>query len=198
MDRLPALIRVALGTLALACAVGGCEDKKASSEPPPSRVNAAKVTANQGATTEAFCDVYAKAADAKPLAWPALASGAPPAAAKTWRWINVWATWCKPCVEEMPRLAKWRDKLGIDLAFVSVDDSDDAIAAFRKEHPGTPASLRIADTKAQEAWIAQLGLPGAPPIPIHIIVDDQSRVRCVRAGGVLESDYAIIEKLIRE
>jgi len=190
MDRLSALIALA--------ALGACEETKPSGDP-PSRVNAAKTTQHKGATVESFCDVYAAAAKAPKLVWPALAE-APPAPAAGWRWINIWATWCKPCVEEMPRLVKWQAKLGgptkLDLAFVSVDESADDITTFKKSHPDTPATLRLADSKTQEAWFTQLGLVGAPPIPIHVFVDAQQRVRCVRAGGVRDADYAIIEKLL--
>jgi thiol-disulfide isomerase/thioredoxin len=110
MDRLPAL--------AIALALVSCDEGK-SGEPPPSRVNAAKTTKGQGTTVESFCDVYASGDKAKPFAWPKLAESSPwPTSSNTWRWINVWATWCKPCVEEIPRLVKWRDKLKtFDLAF---------------------------------------------------------------------------------
>jgi thiol-disulfide isomerase/thioredoxin len=185
MDRLSALICLALL---------GCEDSRPSGDP-PSRVNAAKTTQQKGTSVESFCDVHATADKAAKLAWPALAEPAPKPAT-TWRWINVWATWCKPCIEEMPRLAAWKKKLGNDLVFVSVDESADEIAGFKKSHPETPDSLRLADAKSQEAWFAQLGLQGAPPIPIHVFVDPQQRVRCVRAGGVRDQDYAIIEKLL--
>ncbi len=194
MDRLPALnIMVAGVTLVVAC-----DERKAGSGDPPSRVNAAKTSAHKGATTESFCDVYAKPEKAVPLVWPALASGEVPAAAKTWRWINVWATWCKPCTEEIPRLTQWRDRLKVDLAFLSVDETEDEVVAHRKLHPETPASLRIANPKVQEAWVAQLGLTGSPPIPIHVFVDPANKVRCVRAGGVLASDYSMIERLLTE
>ncbi len=193
MDRLSALITV----LALSLS---CEESKP--EPAPSRVNGAKTTKGQGATVDAFCDVHSSADNAKPLAWPAL-TGAAPAPAATWRWINVWATWCKPCVDEIPRLAKWNTKLAaagkkFDLAFVSVDESADDVGAFRKDHPEIASSLRLADSKAQDAWFAQLGLTGSPPIPIHVFVDPQQRVRCVRAGGVRDQDYGVVEKLLAE
>ncbi|MEO8701627.1 MAG: thioredoxin-like domain-containing protein, partial [Kofleriaceae bacterium] len=107
--------------------------------------------------------------------------------------------WCKPCVEEMPRLQKWRDKLSvgrkIDLAFVSVDESDTELTEHRKRYADMPATLRLADSKTQEAWFEQLRVK-SPTIPIHIFVDPANRVRCVRSGSVREQDYAIIEKLL--
>ncbi len=200
MDRLPAVIPTTAAALALL--VAGCDDKGSQPAAPPSRVNAAKVAPQQGVTTEAFCDVYATAAAAKPLTWPALASGQAPSRAaapnQPWRWINVWATWCKPCVEEIPRLVAWRERLGFDLTLLSMDASDDDVTAFRTAHPATPATLRVKDETTHTAWIAQLGLQGSPPIPIHVFVDPQDRVRCVRAGGVSDSDRAVIERLLRE
>src|SRR5262245_8093399 len=118
MDRLPALIGLC-ATLAAACDEG----KKGGDDPPPSRVNASKGAEHKGATAEGFCDVHFAGDKGPKFTVPALVGGSLPVAAKSWRWVNVWATWCKPCVEEMPRLAKWREQLGaaghpFELSFV--------------------------------------------------------------------------------
>lgn len=199
--------RAATATATLAAlaalAAAGCEDRKPSAEDPPSRVNGAKTQTRQGATPEAFCDVYHRPGEGPTLQWPAMApaSGAAPPAGTGWRWINVWATWCKPCVEEMPRLRAWREKLTaagkpFELAFVSVDDGDAEIAAFRKAHADAPPSMRLAEPDKYLRWFHDLGLTGEPPIPVHFVVDPSGHVRCARAGGVREQDYPVIEKLL--
>jgi thiol-disulfide isomerase/thioredoxin len=194
-------------TCALAAAAlgAGCEDKKqTSSVDPPSRVNASKTGAQKGASVEAFCDVQFPPGKGPLVQWPALAGGAgAPASPAAWRWINVWATWCKPCVEEMPRLRAWQEKrIGAgkpyDLVFVSVDESDAEVAEFRKAHPDAPPTLRLADPAKMGAWFRDLGLTGDPPIPIHVFVDTTNRVRCARAGGVRETDHPVVEKLLSE
>jgi len=52
--------------------------------------------------------------------------------------INFWATWCAPCKVEMPSLntlyAKLRDK-GFEVLAVSIDDSDEPVIQFLKDHP---------------------------------------------------------------
>jgi thiol-disulfide isomerase/thioredoxin len=197
--------RVAFAAVAgVAIALGACDTKGAKpSGIPVSRTDGAKVSTGQTATAEAFCDVHAADDKAAPFHWPELAAGSTaPAAQATWRWINVWATWCEPCVEEMPRIAAWRDKLAatgkhVDLAFVSVDDSDADIDAFRASHPGTPPSIRIASADKRAAWLGSLHLiDGA--IPIQLFVSPANRVRCARAGGVREKDYGVVEKLLAE
>jgi thiol-disulfide isomerase/thioredoxin len=170
---------------------------------PPSRTDGAKVAAAKTSTTEAFCDLHA--ADDKAVAWrwPELAAGSTaPGPATTWRWVNVWATWCKPCIEEMPRLAAWRDKLAaagrrIELAFVSVDDTDAEVEAFRASHPDTPPSIRVANVDQRAAWLKGFGLDDGA-IPIHLFVSPGNRLRCARAGGIREKDYGVIEKLLAE
>jgi len=192
MDRLSAVIVIALVA---------CEDTSGKpSGDPPSRVNGAKV-AQKTTSTEAFCDVHFTADKAPAFAWPAIANA--PNAASGWRWVNVWATWCKPCIEEMPRLVKWRDKLAaagkkVDLAFVSIDETDDDVAAYRKEHADAPATLRMPDPKMRATWFKSLGLDGEPPIPVHVFVDAKGRTRCARAGGVREQDFGAVEKLLGE
>lgn len=197
---------LAAATACSLLAASACDERKPAGEAPSSRGNAAKVNTKQGATVEAFCDAHFAAGAGPEFQWPPLAgtgsAGAAPAnAGNGWRWVNVWATWCKPCIEEMPRLRAWRDKLTaagkpIELAFISIDEGDEEIADFRKRHPDTPPSTRIAQVTQSSAWMRSLGLTGDPPIPVHFFVDGANRVRCARAGGVREQDYAVVEKLL--
>lgn len=50
--------------------------------------------------------------------------------------VNFWATWCKPCEEEMPameRLYRALEPEGLELLAVSVDDTRDVVEAFQAE-----------------------------------------------------------------
>jgi len=194
MDRLSALVLVAL----VACGKSDAPDL-------PSRAEGSKVAAGQKPTTQAFCDFH-KTDDSGPLLQiPPVGEVKVTSKPGSWTWLNIWATWCKPCVEEMPRIAKWRDKLSaktpptpIVLAFVSLDDNDADVTAYGKLHPEMTRTARLADPKSQGDWFKQLGLDASPTIPIHVFVSPTGHVRCARAGSVREQDYAAIELLLAE
>lgn len=191
MDRLSAL-SVALAALA-ACT--SCDEQK---QPPAERVNAVKARP-KGASSDAFCD-FAPKTPTK-FAYPKLAGPPPATPPGAWKWVNVWATWCKPCIEEMPRLAKWQSDLARDGhkvkgVFLSIDESDDEVSAFRAKHPDLGEGARVADPKEIGNWYKTLGLDEGAPIPIHVWVDPENNVRCVRAGGLRDNDYASVAQVL--
>lgn len=51
--------------------------------------------------------------------------------------VNIWATWCGPCKEEMPAMQRMYDSLGASgfrIAAVSIDQDDpDAVRAFARD-----------------------------------------------------------------
>jgi len=188
MDRLPTLI-------ALCATLTACD--KQSSEPPASRTNGAKVTTSQ-VTVEELCDKHFPDDTGPLLKLPALVDGTLAPSSTTWRWINIWATWCKPCVEEMPRLVRSRDKLGkpVDLAFISVDEDPADIASHRADHPDTPPSPRPPDPKKMGQLFAPVGPHAPAPVPIHVFVRPSGHVACARAGSVRDRDLPAIKQLL--
>lgn len=202
MDRLHTV--VLLLALSAGCKKEGGEEKGKPVEEDEGRINAVETVEKKAVSVEEFCDVLPKSAgEAKPLLMPPLAAGQSAPAATGWRWVNVWATWCHPCVEEMPLLAAWQKQLAgeglkYDLLFVSADDTDQEIDAFRKQHPATPSSLRIdkPDT-ALPTWLGAIGIGENAPIPVHLLVDPAGKVRCVRAGQVKESDLPAVRSLLK-
>ena len=50
--------------------------------------------------------------------------------------LNFWATWCPPCVQEMPSLVELQKKLGdkVTVLAVSEDADDNAFTQFVRDH----------------------------------------------------------------
>jgi hypothetical protein len=202
MDRLQPLSTLAALTLAGGLFAAACKDKDTPASERQTRERSETVEARpeDRRTPGEVCDRLPPAARAPRFDWPALTGEAPSPTKGRWLWVNVWATWCRPCIEELPRLTAWRDRLRsrgakLDLVLLSADSSDREIAAFRAEHPGTPPSLRLVDTDRLPAWVKELGIAGAS-LPVHVLVDGNGRLRCARASGVGEGDYEAFETLV--
>jgi thiol-disulfide isomerase/thioredoxin len=61
--------------------------------------------------------------------------------------LNIWATWCGPCVREMPSIARLAQEprlqgKGIEFVCVSVDDSSDTVRRFLEGRSWSMAFLR--------------------------------------------------------
>jgi thiol-disulfide isomerase/thioredoxin len=190
----PTLAALALATLA---GLGGCDDKSAQNPAPLSRVVAVKADKHDDAA--GLCDVQKSAADAPAFVLPSVEEGELPLSPGRPRWVNVWATWCPPCVEELALLAKAKADGAakpFDLTFISVDVSREVIDKFALVHPEAKASLRAVDPQAIEAWLPKVGLDTGATLPIHLFVDGAGRVRCARTGGVRDTDLPRIHKLL--
>jgi thiol-disulfide isomerase/thioredoxin len=198
----PAIAAVSIAALLIACSgsrgpEGVHEGAGAGSSPPP-RVEA--VASRREDPAARFCDLAYRPGEGRLLALPA--TEGPPPPTQGWRWINVWATWCAPCVEELPRIVAWRTRLAqdgvpVDTYFVSVDASPEDIARFRAAHADVPESARLVDPGGLPALISALGLDPGATIPIHAIVDPEHRIRCVRTGSVGERDYETVRAILR-
>jgi thiol-disulfide isomerase/thioredoxin len=186
MDRLPTLIAVLL----LACG-----DDSSSTVSNESRFVAVTEEATDTPSLADFCEAQPENAR---FAMPPIEGGAP--ATGGWRWVNVWATWCEPCVEEMPMLRRWETQLRaegspIALVFLSADREAEAIERFRTEHADAP-SIRISDPAALATWVTTTGLDEGAPLPLHVFVDPSDHIRCARAAAVGPDDYETVRYLV--
>lgn len=190
--------------------IAACDDSKPSTttEQAPSRFNAPKkAQASQAATS--FCEktwpagegakVFTPPAE-KPL--PNGSSASAFVAGKGWTWVNLWATWCRPCVEEMALLDTWqkslqKDGLPLALELYSVDDDTNDLAGWLKKGT-TPGTVRWLKGGAGDlpAVLESLGVEKNSPIPVHALVDGNGNLRCARVGSVHTEDYAAIKSII--
>jgi len=98
--------------------------------------------------------------------------------------LNLWATWCAPCVRELPALSHLQAALGpkrLSVVPVSVGrDTAAETAAFLKQHK---AELPVyIDTKS-----TFLHAFGAFGLPLTVLIDPQGR-EIARASGAVHWD----------
>ncbi len=90
--------------------------------------------------------------------------------------LNVWATWCVPCVEEFPALVKLNDHYPdneVELIGLSVDselDIDSLVIPFIEKN-GVKFYIYVAEESAAEAIIQYLNEDWSGAIPVSVIYD---------------------------
>lgn len=95
--------------------------------------------------------------------------------------INLWATWCGPCIEEMPELERFAQAQGdsaVQVVGIALDDAEAVQEFLRKVPVGYPILL-------DEAGPADAGVRLGNPkgvLPYSVLLDAQGRVVKQRIG----------------
>ena len=86
--------------------------------------------------------------------------------------INVWASWCDPCREEIGSLERLSQRFGskqINVIGISTDDDASAATAFIRDS-------KLTFTNYLDSNVRLENLLGANTIPLTILVDERGRI----------------------
>lgn len=96
--------------------------------------------------------------------------------------LNFWATWCKPCREEIPMLMQAQKELadqGVQIVGLAVDRREPVERFAKAFNINYPVLIPMAGVvRLQDA------LGGGPGLPFTVIVDRQGRIRARVAGRI--------------
>ena len=108
--------------------------------------------------------------------------------------IDFWATWCGPCVAEVPNVVAAYERLhpkGFEIVGISFDEEVDALKAFTAKH-----KMNWAQYFDGEGWKNKFGAEfGIRGIPAMWLVDKKGNLRDLEARTDLA---AKVEKLLTE
>ncbi len=107
------------------------------------------------------------------------------------RLLNIWASWCLPCIAEAPHLETLRRE-GVDIVGIAIRDRPEDVARFLATH-GNPYSRIGADDLSE----VQLGI-GSSGVPETFVIDGQGIIRHQHIGDVRAEHVAVLLEKLQE
>ena len=105
--------------------------------------------------------------------------------------LDFWATWCAPCIEEMPSLVRMQQLMkpkGVTVLAVSIDADESDYRRFLRDHNVTLLSVRDPDQKSNSLY-------GTSKYPETYIIDRNGVVRRKFIGAVDWTDREVLDYL---
>lgn len=104
------------------------------------------------------------------------------------RLLNIWASWCLPCIAEAPQLEALQ-KQGVEIVGIAIRDRPEDVANFLSRH-GNPYA-RIGSDKISEVQLAM----GSSGVPETFVIDGKGIIRHQHIGDIRPDD---VPKLIAQ
>ncbi len=104
--------------------------------------------------------------------------------------VQLWATWCPFCRKQNPlldRLWRARQKDGLELLGLSIDEKPDVIKRYVDEN-----GYRFPVARFDSAWWSAIGRPKG--LPILWVIGRDSRLKQIEIGEMFPEDIELLER----
>ncbi|BCN94270.1 hypothetical protein THMIRHAM_20550 [Thiomicrorhabdus immobilis] len=105
--------------------------------------------------------------------------------------VNFWASWCPPCVHEMPSMARLKTHYAgqdVEILAVNLGEEKTQVESFLTEHPVNFPVLLDDDASAVKAWKVFA-------YPSSYLIDKPGQIRFALFGATEWDDIAHIQKI---
>lgn len=109
--------------------------------------------------------------------------------------VNLWATWCRPCVREIPELVKLQQKhqeqkfTVIAVSFDDIEDLNPKVRDFARQNmPDFIHYLQKDDDPEQFVRVMDAEWEGV--VPTNFLLDREGKLRAKLIGGKTYEDFA--------
>ena len=108
--------------------------------------------------------------------------------------ISFWATWCKPCIQELGFLKKLHKKLAKDLVVLAIStDGPDSASAVEEKVQSKGLTMPVLLDPSGEV-LAQFNPGGS--LPFSVYIDRNGRLHSTHDGFAIGDDIKI-EKIVK-
>ena len=118
--------------------------------------------------------------------------------------VNIWATWCRPCVKELPYFEQAQQiyaNKGVKVLLVSVDFADELetkVAPFVKSK-NMACEVVLLDESNPNSWIDRVNKDWSGSIPVTFVVDKNGAYKAFHVGDFTpEALNQYIDKIIQQ
>lgn len=104
--------------------------------------------------------------------------------------LNFWASWCAPCIEEMPSLVQLQRRMGpkVTVVAVSIDEDEAAYHKFLRDHNVDLLTVRDPAKRTPEMY-------GTTGWPETFVIDPNGTIRRKFIGAVNWTSPEILDYL---
>lgn len=113
--------------------------------------------------------------------------------------VNFWATWCAPCVKELPYFEKLnQENPNVKVILVSLDfekQVESKLKPFLKKKNYTATSIYLAD-KDYNTWLPKVDATWSGSIPATLFIDHEKQVFAEKEFSSFEELNTYVNQLI--
>jgi thiol-disulfide isomerase/thioredoxin len=115
--------------------------------------------------------------------------------------INFWATWCGPCIKELPlieKIGQERDDVRVTLVSLDLDLDANPEKVFKfVERKGIKSNVLILDEKDPNSWIDKIDKEWSGSLPATIVINTNTGKRTFVGKELKEGELEILIESVR-
>lgn len=107
------------------------------------------------------------------------------------RLLNIWASWCVPCIAEAPQLEALKAQ-GVEIVGVAIRDKPEDVARFLERYGNPYTRIGADDISALQFEIGSSGVPES------FVIDGKGVIRYQHIGDIRAEHVPILLEKLRE